>query len=175
MEQPKVFIYIPDYWESEKRALDRLVAVLPQVTNENEFSFKGVGYLSHRHCIEAQSGRRKHEVLWEVRALLGSRSQIPFVVFLDLSRPGTEILKEIKRIRRWFRLAIFILYCSDDEFQRCLSELPEDWRIRLSRFFRLTKTTTTKLRLRLRELLNAAGSTAIDKVKNVRFFSAFIR
>lgn len=43
MEQPKVFIYIPDYWESEKRALDRLVAVLPQVTNENEFSFKGVG------------------------------------------------------------------------------------------------------------------------------------
>jgi hypothetical protein len=25
MEQPKVFIYIPDYWESEKRALDRLV------------------------------------------------------------------------------------------------------------------------------------------------------
>ena len=175
MRSEKVFIYIESGQPHAGRAVrGSLVDVLPYVTTDNEYSFDGAGMFSHGHCMEARIGRRPHETYIKVRELLTSLSRIPCVHIIDLSQLRDGIVDEITRTRRWMPLAVFVLYCSSEEYERCIEEVPEDWKIRLSRFFRFPKSEKAVSRAQLRKLLDAATSTAIEKVEHACIFSAFI-
>lgn len=175
MNSEKVFIYINSgRWRTGRVAPTSLAHALPYITNENEYSFDGAGMFSHGHCMEAQIGRRPHETYIEVRELLTSRSRIPFVRIIDLSHLRDDIVSDIAGTRRWMPLAVFVLYCSDYEYERCVAEVPDEWKIRLSRFFRFPKSEDAVSRSQLRKLLDAATGTAIEKVKHACIFSAFI-
>ena len=155
-------------------ASGRLADTLAYVTSENEYSFDSPGMFSHGYCLEASVGRRPHETYMEVRELLTSLSRIPFVEFLDLSHSSDKIIEDITSTRCWMPLAVFVLYCSNDEYEGCLAAVPEEWKLRLSRFFRFPKDEQAVSKSRLRKLLDAATGTAIEKVKHARIFSAFI-
>jgi hypothetical protein len=124
--------------------------------------------------MEALIGRRPHDTYVEVRDLLRSLSRVPYVAIIDLAHARHDIVTEIAETRRWLPLAVFVLYCSEDEYARSVATVSDDWKVRLSRFFRLPKTDGRLSRTRLRTLLDAATRTAIDKVKNARVYSAFI-
>lgn len=174
MTGDKVFIYVESAHSEMYPPFGDLADAVSQVTAENEYSFENVGMFSHGHCMEARNGRRPSETFIEVRRLLASISRIPYVHILDLGHLRNGIIGEIIRTRRWTPLAVFVLFCSDDEYQRCVASVPADWKIRLSRFFRFPKTEKPIDRIQLRKMLDAATTTAIDKVKQASIFSAFI-
>ncbi len=55
-----------------------------------------------------------------------------------------------------------------------ISEVDDDWKIRLSRFFRCGKSDTPLKRTQLRKLLDVATTTAIEKMRQAWIFSTFI-
>jgi hypothetical protein len=140
MRPNKVFIYTEYDGNSGPRAPGgSLLGTLPFITTADEYSFAGSGMFSHGHCLEVQAGRRPHETFVEVRKLQASKSQIPCVNILDFSTLRGSAVDEIEQMRRWEPLAVFILHCTDAEYDRCINAALREWKVRLSRFFRLTK------------------------------------
>lgn len=175
MSSSKVFIYTEyDGLRGRRAPGPNLLGVLPFITTDDEYSFSGAAMLSHGSCLEAEVGRRPPKTFIEVRRLLASPSQIPYVYILDFSTLCRSVVQEIERSRRWMPLAVFILHCTDGEYDRCIAEAPNEWKIRLSRFFRLPKNKAGLSRKELRRLLDVATATAIEKVKCAHIFSTFI-
>lgn len=164
----EVFIYLD--WCDDGRGL---TAALPTITAATEYSFAGPGMFVHGHCMEARAGLRPRETFINVRSWMKSLSRIPFVQIIDLGRLKTDLVSEIERCRRFIPLAVFVLYCSESEYAKCLANLSPDWKIRLGRFFRFSKSTRD-VKPRLRALLDAATATAINKIRNAEIHSAFI-
>ncbi len=156
-----------------------LIDILPYVTNENEYSFRSNSDLGHGHCLESEVKRRPYMAYRRVWESLPPFYKVPYVEFIDLSFSGENVINEIERMRRFSPLGVFVLYGSDDEYERCLSTVPDEWKLRLSHFFRYPKFKTSifknkTLKSELRTFLDAVTSTAIEKIKNAQISSAFI-
>jgi hypothetical protein len=68
---------------------------------------------------------------------------IPSVTFVNLSLPSADIPYEIEYVRHELPCSIFVLYGSDEDFRRCLRELPRDSVKQFQHYFMLRKPDPT--------------------------------
>jgi hypothetical protein len=85
------------------------------------------------------------------------------VVFLDLAIPVIEVPKQILILRTYLPAAVFVLWCTNEEYDRAVRELHSEWADRFGHFFRLVKTTRDNLDRRVRTVLDQAKQRAQAK------------
>jgi len=76
---------------------------------------------------------------WATHDYGGVRPKIGAVVFVDLALPGGDLPFEIQSVKTHLPSSMFVLYASGADFQRCMSELPQEWTIKLQKYFLLPK------------------------------------
>jgi hypothetical protein len=89
---------------------------------------------------------------------------IASIIFIDLSIPSFAIPEEIQRTKEYLPKAVFVLYTNQYEYLRCSKELPEQWAKSFLHYYKVYKDEG-ELRVTLREVLDRARSTAVQKVK----------
>ncbi len=108
------------------------------------------------------------------RLTSGHPPNIASVVFLNLGLPGADIPDEIQMVRAHLPCSVFVLYASDEEFRRCMSELPETWTRRFQHYYLLNKAESLTFDTSVRQILDEAKRLALRKKTIPRFHTAFI-
>ena len=104
-----------------------------------------------------------HSNLKILRSVRGQESEIyASIIFLNLAISAEDTVQLIFSARRYFPTAIFVLYTTKEEYDRCLQELPPDWRDRFSFYYKLEKKERG-LKEEVRKLLDQAKITALKK------------
>jgi hypothetical protein len=141
-----------------------LLTALERIKQPNEIVFPSLSYAYH-------SDLRLNERV---------PPTIPSVTFVNLSLPASDIAYEIDSVRRRLPCTIFVLYASDDDFQRCMRELPRSLVEGFQHYLLLRKPNTLATMPEgfdgtLRTVLNKAVDATLARARSYpRFSSAFI-
>jgi hypothetical protein len=146
----KTYLLATAFWHTDEH--EDILRALGDVHLEDEIVFNGLSDAYHR----------------DIRLILAAQRGEPpppvsSVVLLDLATPGFEIPKEILNVRTYLPSAVFVLWCSHDEYNRATQEMPPEWTSRLTHFYRLLKTPKETLNQRLRTVLDPAKHRAQEK------------
>jgi hypothetical protein len=143
-----------------------LAAALERVKRPREIVFPSLSYAYYA----------------DIRLMDGTPPTIPSVTFVNLSLPGADIPYEIEYVRQHLPCTIFVLYASDEDFRRCLRELPGDFAKRFQHYFMLRKpdpgsagASEEEFDRDVRSILDRAVEATTSRTRNSpRFSSAFI-
>jgi hypothetical protein len=130
----------------------KLEATLKRVSQPDEVVFTSLAEL-------------RHDTPQLRRALAESKPWPVFagIAFIDLAQPSSEILEDIDLVRKYFPAIVFILYTSGDEYKRFKDEAPAEWADRFEYYYKLRKGGDLVFDAKVREILDIARTTAIQR------------